>query len=110
VTNTSTIVLGEVASKFLHLEVDEKIIIPRVIRGDVKDMFVREVDIDGGTGSIGGKCRNEFSEDDGFLSLGCRKFEVVFLKDDDPSRKISINLSEAEKVVHWVGIYNDFGS
>jgi hypothetical protein len=71
VTNTSTIVSGEVVSKFLCSEVDEKIIVPRVIRGDVKEMFIGEVSIDGGTGSIGGKCHDEFGEDEGFLSLGC---------------------------------------
>jgi hypothetical protein len=47
VTNTSTIVSGEVVSKFLGSEVDEKIIVPRIIRGDVKEMFIGEVGIDG---------------------------------------------------------------
>jgi hypothetical protein len=52
-------------------KVDEKIAVPRVIRGDVKEMFVEEVGIDGGMGGIKGKCRDEFGEDKGFLSLGC---------------------------------------
>jgi hypothetical protein len=69
--NASTIVSGKVVSEFLCSEVDEKIIVPWVIRGDVEEMFIGEVGIDGGTGSIGGKCHNEFSEDEGFLSLGC---------------------------------------
>jgi hypothetical protein len=69
--NASMIVLREVVSEFLCSEVDEKIVVPRVIRGDVKEMFIGEVGIDGGTGSIRGKCHNEFGEDEGFLSLGC---------------------------------------
>ena len=71
-------------------------------------MFVKEVGIDGGTGSIGGKCLNEFSKDEGFISLGCQKFKVVLLKDDDPSGKFSINLSMIEQVLHRVGICDDF--
>jgi hypothetical protein len=67
----STIVSGEVVSKFLGSEVDEKIVVPRVIQGDEKEMFVGEVGIDGGTGSIQGKCRDEFREDERFLALGC---------------------------------------
>jgi hypothetical protein len=69
--NTSTIILGEVVSKLLFLEVDEEIIVPWIIRGDVKEMFIREVGIDGRTVSIGGKCHNEFGKDKGFLFLGC---------------------------------------
>jgi len=71
VTNMSTIIPGEVASKFLCSEVDEKIVLPRIIRGDVKEMFVREISIDGGTGSIIGKFCNEFGEGEGFLALWC---------------------------------------
>jgi hypothetical protein len=61
-------------------------------------------------GSIRRKCRNEFSKDKGFLALGCGKFEVVLLKDDDPSGKFSIDLPTTEQVLHWVGIFYDFGS
>jgi hypothetical protein len=71
VSNTSMIVPGEVVSELLCSEVDEEIIIPRIIRRDVKEMFIGEVSIDGSTGSIGRKCRNEFGKDEGFLSLGC---------------------------------------
>ena len=71
VTNTPMIVSGEVVSKFLCSEVDKKIVIPRIIRGDVKEMFVGEIDIDRRTSSIRGKCRNEFGKDEVFLSLGC---------------------------------------
>ena len=51
-TDTSTIVSGEVVSKFLCSEVDEELVVPRFIRGDVKDMFVGEVGIDRVTSSI----------------------------------------------------------
>jgi hypothetical protein len=108
--NTSTIVSREVVSEFLCSEVDEKIDIPRVIRGDVKEMFVGEVSIDEGMGSIGGERHDEFGEDKGFLALGCGKFEVILLKDDDPSGKFTINFSTTEQVLHGVGIYYDFGS
>jgi hypothetical protein len=47
VSNTSTIIPGEVVSKLLCSEVDEEIIVPRIIRGDVKEMFIGEVGIDG---------------------------------------------------------------
>jgi hypothetical protein len=43
---SSTIVFGEVVSKFLGSEVEKNIIVPRVIRGDEKEMFVGEVGID----------------------------------------------------------------
>ena len=71
VTNTSVIVPREVVSKILYSEVDEEIVIPRIIQGDVKEMFFGEVSIDGSIDSIGGKCCNEFSKDEGFLALGC---------------------------------------
>jgi hypothetical protein len=104
------IVSREVVSEFLCSEVDEKIMVTRVIRGDVKEMFVGEVRIDRGMGGIGGKCHDEFSEDEDFLALGCRKFEIVLQKDDNPSGKFTINLSMTEKVLHEVGICYDFGS
>jgi hypothetical protein len=47
VLNTSTIIPGEVVSKILCSEVDEEITVPGIIRGDVKEMFVGEVGIDG---------------------------------------------------------------
>jgi hypothetical protein len=105
-----TIVLGEVFFKLLCSEVDDEIDVPRIIRGDVKEMFVWEVGIEGGTGSIGRKFHNEFGKYEGFLALGCGKFEVVLLKDEDPSGKFAINFLATEQVVHWVGIYDDFGS
>jgi hypothetical protein len=60
-----------VVSKFLCSEVDKKITVPRAILGDVEEMFIGEVDIDGGMGGIRGKGHDEFGEDEGFLSLGC---------------------------------------
>jgi hypothetical protein len=71
VTNTSMIVSGEVVYEFLCSEIDENIIIPRAIQGDVKEMFIGEVSFHGGMGSIRGECHDEFSENKGFLSLGC---------------------------------------
>jgi hypothetical protein len=71
VSNTSTIVSGKVMAKLLCSEVDEEIVVLGIIRGDVKEMFIRKVCIDGGTGSVGRKCRNEFNKDEGFLTLGC---------------------------------------
>jgi hypothetical protein len=57
--NMSTIILGKVVFEFLCSEVDEKITVPGVTHGDVEEMFVGEVGIDRGTGSIRGKCHNE---------------------------------------------------
>jgi hypothetical protein len=45
--NTSTIIPGEVGSKLLCSEVDEEIIVPGIIRGDVEEVFIGEVCIDG---------------------------------------------------------------
>jgi hypothetical protein len=36
--------------------------------------------------------------------------EVILLKDDDPSRKFSINFSMIEQVLHWAGISYDLDS
>ena len=69
--NTSMIISRKVVSKFLCSEVDEKIVVPWVIRGDVEEMFIREVGIDGGTGSIGGEGCYKFGKDGSFLALGC---------------------------------------
>ena len=65
-------------------------------------MFIREVGIDGGTGSIGGESCDEFSEDKSFLALGCCKFKIILLKDDDPSSKFSINILSTKKLLHGV--------
>jgi hypothetical protein len=39
-----------VITELLSSQVDEKVAIPRIIESDVKEMLVREVSIDGGTG------------------------------------------------------------
>jgi hypothetical protein len=110
VSNMLMIIPREVDFEILCLEVDKEIAIPRIIQGDVKEILIGEVSIDGSIGSIGRKSCNEFNEDVGFLSLGCSKFEVVLLKDENPSGKFSINLPMNEQVLHWVGIYYDLGS
>jgi hypothetical protein len=60
-----------VVTKLLGSEVDKEVTVPRIIRSDVKEMFVEEVSIDRGTGSIIGKGRDKFGEYESFLSLGC---------------------------------------
>jgi hypothetical protein len=60
-----------VVTKILGSEIDEEVIVPRIIRSDIKEMFVGEVGIDGGTGSIRGEGRDKFGEDESFLSLRC---------------------------------------
>jgi hypothetical protein len=58
-------------TKLLGLEVDKEVTVPRIIQSDVKEMFIGEVYIDGGTGSIRGEGCDEFGEDERFLALGC---------------------------------------
>jgi hypothetical protein len=60
-----------VATKILSSEVDEEVIVPRIIRSDVKEVFIWKFGIDGGTGCVRGEGHDKFSEDEGFLSLGC---------------------------------------
>jgi hypothetical protein len=45
--NAPTIISREVRPKLLCLKVDEKVTIPGVIRGDVEEVFVGKVCIDG---------------------------------------------------------------
>jgi hypothetical protein len=59
-----------VVTELLGLEVDEEVVIPWIIRSDVKKMFIREVGIDGGTGSIGGEGCDKFARTRYFLLLG----------------------------------------
>jgi hypothetical protein len=40
-------------------------------RSDVKEMFVRKVGVDGGTGGVRGEGRDKFSENEGLLTLRC---------------------------------------
>jgi hypothetical protein len=60
-----------VITKILSSEVDEEVVVPRIIRSDVKEVFVRKVGIDGGTGCVRGEGRDKFGENEGFLALGC---------------------------------------
>ena len=52
-------------------EVDKEVVVPRIIRSDVKEVFVGKVGIDGGTGGVRGEGRDKFGENEGFLTLGC---------------------------------------
>ena len=58
-------------TEILSLEVDEKVAIPRIIRSDVKEMFVRKVGVDEGTGGVRGEGHDKFGEDEIFLSFWC---------------------------------------
>jgi hypothetical protein len=60
-----------VVTELLDLEVNEEVVVPQIIRSNIKEMFIGEVNIDGGTGSIGGEGCDKFGEDESFLSLGC---------------------------------------
>jgi hypothetical protein len=60
-----------VVTELLGSEVNDEVIVPRVIRSDVKEVFIGEIGIDGGTGSIGWEGCDKFSEDERFLALGC---------------------------------------
>jgi hypothetical protein len=60
-----------VVTKILGLEVDEEVVVPRIIQSDVKEMFIGEFGIDGGIGSIRMERCDEFGEDERFLALRC---------------------------------------
>ena len=55
----------------MSLEVDEEVTVPRIIRSDVKEVFIGKVGIDRGTGCVRGERRDKFGENEGFLALGC---------------------------------------
>jgi hypothetical protein len=98
-----------VLTELLSSQLDEEVAIPRIIRGDVKKMFIRKVRIDGCTGCVRGKVRDKFGENEGLLTLGCGKLEVVLLKDNDPPSEFAVDLTTAEQVLHRIGICDDFG-
>ena len=52
-------------------EVDKEVIVPRIIRSDVKEMFIRKVSVDGGTGGVRGEGCDKFEENEGLLTLKC---------------------------------------
>jgi hypothetical protein len=60
-----------VVTELLISEVDEEVVVPRIIQSDVKGVFVEKVSIDGGTSGVRGEGRDKFGENEGFLSLGC---------------------------------------
>jgi hypothetical protein len=60
-----------VVNKILSLEVDKKVVIPRIIRRNVKEMFIGKVGIDRGTSGVRGEGRNKFGENEGLLTLRC---------------------------------------
>jgi hypothetical protein len=94
-------------TEILSSEVDEKVVVPRIIQSDVKEMFVGKVSVDGGTGGVRGEVRDKFGENEGLLTLRCGELKVVFLKDNDPSREFFVNLPTAEQIMHRVGICDD---
>ena len=105
----TAIISWEVVTELLGLEVDEEVVVPRIIRSDIKEMFIGEVGIDWGTGSIEGEGYDKFDEDESFLFLGCWKFEIVLLEDNDASDKFAINFPTTKQVLYGVGICYDFG-
>jgi hypothetical protein len=60
-----------VVTKFLNSKVDEEVAIPRIIRSDVKEMFVGKVSVDGGTSGVRGEGHDKFGENEGLLTLRC---------------------------------------
>jgi hypothetical protein len=60
-----------VVTELLSSEVDEEVSVPRIIRSDVKEMFVEKVGVDGGTGGVRGEGRDKFDENEGLLTLRC---------------------------------------
>jgi hypothetical protein len=60
-----------VVTKLLSSEVDEEVTVPRIIRSDVKEVFVGKVGVDGGTGGVRGEGCDKFGENEGLLTLGC---------------------------------------
>jgi hypothetical protein len=60
-----------VITELLSLEVDKEVVIPRIIRRDVKEMFIGKVDVDRGIGGVRGESRDKFSENQGLLTLRC---------------------------------------
>ena len=55
----------------MSLEVNEKVTIPRIIRSDVKEMFVWKVGVDGDAGGVRGEGCDKFGENEGLLTLRC---------------------------------------
>jgi hypothetical protein len=60
-----------VAIDLLSSEVDEEVVVPRIIRINVKEMFVWKVGVDGGAGGVRGEGPDKFGENEGLLTLRC---------------------------------------
>jgi hypothetical protein len=60
-----------VVTELLSSEVDDEVIVPRITRSDVKEMFVRKVSVDRSTDGVGGEGHDKFDENEGFLTLRC---------------------------------------
>jgi hypothetical protein len=60
-----------VVTKLLSSEVDEKVSIPRIIRSDVKEMFVGKVGVDRGIGGVRGEGCDKLGENEGLFTLRC---------------------------------------
>jgi hypothetical protein len=72
--NASTIVSGEMGSKLLCSKVDEEVVIPGVIQGDVEEVLVGKIHINGCIISVRGKCHDDLDENEFFISFGSIKF------------------------------------
>jgi hypothetical protein len=60
-----------VVTEILSSEIDEKVVVPRIVRSDVEEMFVEKVGVDGGTGGVRGEGCDKFGENEGLLTLRC---------------------------------------
>jgi hypothetical protein len=60
-----------VVTEILSAEINEKVIIPRIIRSDVKEMFIGKVSVDEGAGGVRGEGRDKFGKNEGLLNLRC---------------------------------------
>jgi hypothetical protein len=96
-----------VVTEILSVKIDEEVAVLRIIRCDVKEMFVGKVGVDGGTSGVGGEGRDNFNKNEGLLTLRFSELKVVRLKDNDPWSKFVINLSTTEQVLHRIGIYEN---
>lgn len=72
-------------------------------------MFIWKIVIYQQIRRIGGKFRNEFSKGKTFLTLGCDKFKIKFLKDNDPTCVLPANDPLTQQESHGVGIGHNFG-
>jgi hypothetical protein len=60
-----------VVTELLSVEIYKEVVVPKIIRRDVKNMFIRKVGVDGGTGGVRGEGHDKFSENKGLLTLRC---------------------------------------